>query len=92
MNKLTYQENIGLLANCPKIVKHYNTKSALVRDYLKFKENWTEIARKDPYNNKIDENSGDGFKIIGLTTIVNGDNTKTQLTWVKSVEIEFDEQ
>lgn len=91
MNKLTYNEKTDFNDDCPNLVKRYNTKSALVRDYLRFKENWTKIARKDPYNNRVDENSGEGFKVIWLTTIVRGDRPNTQMNWIKSVEIEFEE-
>lgn len=92
MNKLTYLENIGFIANCPKIEKTFKTKAELFEEYEKFKVTWMEISRIDPFRNKITEKGENGYKIMALTTLVKSETiVSSTLTWVKSVEIEFDE-
>lgn len=92
MNKLTYQENIGLKANCPNVEKNYRTKAELLKDYEKFKATWMEICRVDPYNHKIDEMVNEGNNIIALTTTIKSDACNVRYTYIKTVEIYFDEQ
>ena len=82
MNKLTYSENIGLIANCPTIEKSYRTKEALLEEYEKFKATWMAIVSYNPMEYSTTEINEDGVKAFGLSVNIGN----TVITRVVTIE------